>query len=62
MELENIKMNQSEMKNTLTDMKNALQGINSGTDEAEYPIRDQKDKEAENTESEQQKSKNNQKK
>ena len=55
-------MNQSEMKNTLTDMKNALQGINSGIDEAEYPIRDQKDKEAENTESEQQKSKNNQKK
>ena len=49
-ELENIKKNQSEMKST-------LQGINSGVDEVEDQIRDLEDKEAENTQSEQQKEK-----
>ena len=37
MELENIKKNQSEMKNT-------SQGIGSGVHEAEYPIRDLEEK------------------
>ena len=40
------------MKNTLPEMRNALQGINRGVDEAEDQIRDLEDKEAENTQSE----------
>ena len=36
-------------------MKNTFQGINSGGHEAEEQIRELKDKEAENTQSEQQK-------
>ena len=57
MEIENIKKNQSEMKTTITEMKNILQGINSKVDEAEDQIREMGDKEAENTQSEQQKEK-----
>ena len=41
------------MKNTQTEMKNTLQGINSGVDEAEDQIEDLKYKEAETTQSEQ---------
>ena len=37
------------MKDTLTEMKNNLQGINSWVDEAENQIIDLEDKEAENT-------------
>ena len=42
------------MKNTLNEMKNTLQEINSG-DEGENQIRDLEDKEAENTQLKQQK-------
>ena len=35
MEIENIKKNQSEMKTTITEMKNILQGINNRVYEAE---------------------------
>ena len=37
------------MKNTITDMKNTLQGVNSTVDEGENHIRDLEDKVAENT-------------
>ena len=42
------------MKDTLTEMKNNLQGISSRVDEAENQISDLEYKEAENTQSEQQ--------
>ena len=45
------------MKNTLTEMKNMLQGISNGVDEAEDQIRDLEYKKTENTQSEQQKEK-----
>ena len=45
------------MKNTLTEIKNTLWRINSGVDEAEDHIRGLEHKEAENTQSEQQKEK-----
>ena len=48
-ELENMKRNQSEMKNILTEMKNTLLGINSIVDETEDEIKDLKDKKAKNT-------------
>ena len=54
---ETIKKNQSEMNNTLTEMKNTLQGINSGIDEAKNQRRVLEDKEAENTQPEEQKEK-----
>ena len=41
------------MKDTVTKMKNKLQGINRGRDEAESQIRDLEDKEAKNNQSEQ---------
>ena len=41
------------MKNTLTEMKSVLQGINTRVNKAEDPIRGLEDKEAENTQSEQ---------
>ena len=53
----NIKKDQSEMKNTLTEMKNDLQRINSRVDEAKNPISDLEYKEAKSTQSEQQKEK-----
>ena len=59
MEIENIKKHQSEMKTTLTEMKDTLQGINSRVDEAEDQIRDLEDERAENTQSEHQKEKKN---
>ena len=55
--METIKMNQSEIKDTLTEMKNNLQGINSRVDEAENHINDLEDKEVGNTQLEQQKEK-----
>ena len=45
------------MKNILTEMKNNFQGINSRVDKAGDQIRDLEDKEAENTQSKQQKAK-----
>ena len=47
------------MKNALTEMKNTLQGIDSGADEAGDQIIDLEDKEAKNIPSEEQKIKNN---
>ena len=38
--MKTIKKNQSEMKDTLTEMKNNLWGINSGVDEAKNQIND----------------------
>ena len=55
--MKTIKKNQSEMKDLLTEMKNNLQGINSGVGEAEDQIKNVEHKEAENTQSEQQKEK-----
>ena len=51
-----IKM-QSEMKDTLTEIKNNLQGNNSRVDEAENEINDLEHKEAKNNQSEQQQEK-----
>ena len=50
----NIKKIQSEMKDTLIEIKNKLQGNNSGVDEAENQINDLEHKEAKNNQSEQQ--------
>ena len=55
--IENIKKNQSELKNTITKMKNILEGINSRLNKAENQIGNLGDKIAENTQSEQQKEK-----
>ena len=52
-----IKKIQSEMKDTLIEIKNNLQGINSRVDEAENQISNLKYEEAQNTQSEQQESK-----
>ena len=41
-DLSSIKKTQSEMKDTLTEIKNNLQGNNSGVDEAENQINDMK--------------------
>ena len=51
-------MNQSDMKNTISKMKNVLEGINNRLDEAEHQIRNLKEKVAENAQPEQQKEKN----
>ena len=47
--MKTIKMNQSEMKDTLTKMKNSVQGINSRVDKAKNQISDLEYKEAKNT-------------
>ena len=52
---ENIKKNQSEMMNTLTEMKNTLRVINSKVDEVKIQNSDLKDKKSESNQSEQQK-------
>ena len=57
-----MEKNQSEMKNTVTEMKNILQGFGSRVDEAEDQISALEDKEVDNTQSEQQKRKKNPKK
>ena len=44
--METIEKNQSEMKDTLTEMKNNLQGINSRVDDAKNQINDLEHKEA----------------
>ena len=44
--METIKKNQSEMKDTLNEMKNNLQGINSRVDEAKNQISNLEYKEA----------------
>ena len=56
-----IKKVQSEMKDTLTEIKNNLQG-NNGVDEANNQISDLKHKETKNNQSEQQEEKKNPKK
>ena len=55
----NIKMEMENLKKDQTEMKNTLQGINAGADEAADQIRDLEDKGVENTQSEQQKEKHN---
>ena len=55
--MEATQKNQSEMKDTLTEMKNNLQGINSRVYEAKNQISNLEYKEAKNTQSEQQKEK-----
>ena len=52
-EIENIKRSQSEIKSTITEMKNTLNGIKGRIDEAENQSSYLKDKIAENTQSEQ---------
>ena len=49
-----IKMIQSEMKATLIEIRNNLQGVNSRVDEAENQINDLEHKEAKDIHSEQQ--------
>ena len=53
-DLSSIKKIQSEMKDTLIEIKNDLQGNSSRVDEAENQINDMEDKEAKNNQSEQQ--------
>ena len=50
-DLDSIKKIQSEMKDTLTEIKNNLQGNNSRADEAENQINDLEHKEAKNNQS-----------
>ena len=52
-DLNKIKRIQSEMKDTLIEIKNNLQGNNSRVDEAESQINDSEHKEAKNNQSEQ---------
>ena len=56
-DLSSIKYIQSEMKDSLIEIKNNLQGINSRVDEAENQISDLEYKEAKNNQSEQQEEK-----
>ena len=53
MEIENIKKNQSGMKNTITEMEIKLEGINRRLHEEQDQISDLEDKASENTHSEQ---------
>ena len=61
-DLNSIKKNQTEMKDTLIEIKNNLQGTNSEGDEAENQINDLECKEAKDNQSEQQEEKRIQKK
>ena len=56
-DLSSIKKIQSEMKDTLTEIKNNLQGNNSRVDEAKNQINDLEHKEVKNNQSEQQEEK-----
>ena len=56
-DLNSIKRTQSEMKDTLTEIKNNLQGNNSRVDEAKNQINDLEHKEEKNKQSEQQEDK-----
>ena len=51
-DLNSIKNIQSEMKDTLIEIKNNLQGINSGVDETENQINDLEHKEEKNIQTE----------
>ena len=51
-DLNSIKYRQSEMKDTLIEIKNNLQGINSRVGEVEDQINDLEQKEAKNNQSE----------
>lgn len=55
--MKTIKKNQTEMKDTIAKMKNNLQGFNSRVDEAENQVSNLEYKEAENTQSKQQREK-----
>ena len=61
-DLNSIKKSQSEMKDTLMEIKNNLQGNNSRVDEAENQINDLEHKDAKSNQSEQQEEKKNPKK
>ena len=61
-ELQQHKKDQSEIKDTLTEVKNNLQGINSRVDEAKNEISNLEYKEVKNTPSEQHKKKKESKK
>ena len=61
-DLTSIKKIQSEMKDTLTEIKNNLQGNNSSMDEAENQVSNLEHKEAKNNQSELQVEKRNKKK
>ena len=56
-DLEELKSKQTMMKNTINEIKNSLEGINSRTTEAEERISDLEDKTVEITTSEQNKEK-----
>ena len=56
-DLSSIKEIQSEMKDTLIEIKNNLQGVNIRVDEAKNQINDLEHKEAKNNQSEQQRRK-----
>ena len=56
-DLDSIKKIQSEMKDTLTEIKNNLQGNNSRVDGAKNQINDLEHKEAKNNQSEQEEEK-----
>ena len=56
---ENIRKNQSELKNTITEMKNTLEWINSRLDDTEEWISNQEDRVIEITQPEQQKEEKN---
>ena len=53
--MENIKKKQIDMKYTITEMKNTLEGINSRLDDTKEQISKLKDRVMENTEAEQKK-------
>ena len=61
-DLSSIKKIQSEMKDTLIEIKNNLQGNNSRVDETENEINDLEHKEEKNNQSEQQEEKESKKK
>ena len=56
-DLEKLKSKQTIMYNTINEIKNSLEGINSGMTEAEEQIRDLEDKRVEITTAEQNKEK-----
>ena len=56
-DLNSIKKIESEMKDTLNEMKNNFQGINSRVDEADNQINDMEHNETKNNQSEQQEEK-----
>ena len=57
--IEDMKKDQSEIKNVISERNNTVERINSRFDEEEYRISDLKDKVEKITQAEQQKEKNN---